>query len=274
MRFHWMDRGECDNSSKIKQLSEELEEYGYYSLLLTYHSKQTDLLTKSLLAADKNIKLKFMIAIRTYSISPEYMNMIYKSYNEIFPNKLMLNILTGDLHKNEESLENIPMFNDFFSFIENRYKYTEKWLEKFLKICNDKSIPEIVLSGHSEQSKNMSNKFHVTNLSMFNVYKYYIKKENKIINSKQMVAISAIIRNTKQEAFEFIEKNNTTKEFYKSCIFGTKDDVKNGLLKLFSKGATDILIAPVINDDEYVEVHKIVKEILDDNSNNWSSRIR
>ena len=39
-----MDRGECDNSSKIKQLSEELEEYGYYSLLLTYHSKQTDLL--------------------------------------------------------------------------------------------------------------------------------------------------------------------------------------------------------------------------------------
>ena len=44
MRFHWMDRGECDNSSKIKQLSEELEEYGYYSLLLTYHSKQTDLL--------------------------------------------------------------------------------------------------------------------------------------------------------------------------------------------------------------------------------------
>ena len=120
----------------------------------------------------------------------------------------------------------------------------------------------------------MSNKFNIINLSMFNVYKYYIKKENKIINSKQMVAISAIIRNTKQEAFEFIENNNTAKEYYKSCIFGTKDDVKNGLLKLFSKGATDILIAPVINDNEYVEVHKIVKEILDDNSNNWSSRIR
>ena len=61
MRFHWMDRGESDNSSKIKKLAEELEEYGYYSLLLTYHSKQTDLLTKSLLAADKNIKLKFLI---------------------------------------------------------------------------------------------------------------------------------------------------------------------------------------------------------------------
>ena len=122
MRFHWMDRGGLNNPQDIKIMSEQLDKYNYYSMLLTYHSKNSDLLIKSLLAADKNINLKFMLAIRTYAISPEYLSMICNSYNQSFPSKLILNITSGDIHSEENSINDIPydeciFYNDNLNFV-------------------------------------------------------------------------------------------------------------------------------------------------------------
>ena len=260
MKFHWMDRGESDNSSKIKKLAEELEEYGYYSLLLTYHSKQTDLLTKSLLAADNNIKLKFMIAIRTYSISPEYLSMICQSYNKSFTNKIMLNITSGDIHLDETSIEDIPLFKEYFDTPEKRLNYTEEWTKKFIEICSNKYLPELVMAGHSTKTRLMANKFNATHLAMLDMHFKYIKESNIIVNNKQMVSLSIIIRNDIDDAKDFLLKNNTAGAENWTLI-GNKEEIKKEILNLNKLGITDILISQCPNDDQIHLVHELIKEL-------------
>ena len=204
-----MDRGGLNNPQDIKKMSEQLDKYNYYSMLLTYHSKNSDLLIKSLLAADKNINLKFMLAIRTYAISPEYLSMICDSYNQSFPNKLILNITSGDIHSEENSINDIPIFNEYLNTPEKRLDYTEEWTKKFIEICSNKYLPELFMAGHSNKTREMANKFNATHISMLDMHIKYLK-ENASINKKQLISLSILIKDNINEAKEFLLKNNTT----------------------------------------------------------------
>ena len=95
---------------------------------------------------------------------------------------------------------------------------------------------------------------------------------NTIKNDKQMVSLSILIKENKKEAKEFLLKNNT-KGSENWTIIGNKKEVKEEILNLFKLGITDIIISQCPNDKEVYKVHELVKEIIDDYSNNWSSRI-
>jgi alkanesulfonate monooxygenase SsuD/methylene tetrahydromethanopterin reductase-like flavin-dependent oxidoreductase (luciferase family) len=255
-----MDRGSLSKVEDIKSLTKDLDDAGYYSLLLTYHSNNRDFLTKSLLAADNTIKLKFMIAMRTYAISPEYMAMVCKSYNEEFPNKLILNVVSGDLHSDENSVNNIVMFGDQLSTPESRLPYTKEWIEKFLAISAKWYTPEILMGGHSEKTREMCNLFDFTHISALNMYLEYVKKQDRIINKKQMVWVTALVRETEQEAKDFLSNNNMLGA-EQWTILGTHDYVKNKLQDLQNLGVTDIIIAQLDNDTESYRIHNIVREL-------------
>jgi len=274
MKFNWMDRGKANSPEEIKTLARQLDEYGYYCLLLTYHSLSEDMLTKSLLAAENNVNLKFMLAIRTYAISPEYMAMICRSYQNSFKDKLILNIASGDIHKEETSVEDIVFLKEQISSPEQRLDYTKEWIEKFIQISSKPNwySPKLIMSGHSEKTREMANKFDATSLVMLNTQKQYVSTGGNIINKKQMIALSVCIRDNKEQAYSFIEKN-THKEYYKACVYGNKEEVKKELLDLFNNGADEILISAISNDDNIIAIHELVKEILYDNTNNRTTRI-
>ena len=239
---------------------EELDKYNYYSMLLTYHSKNSDLLIKSLLAADKNINLKFMLAIRTYAISPEYLSMVCDSYNQSFPNKLILNVASGDIHSEENSINDIPMFSEYLDTPEKRLNYTEEWTKKFIEICSNKYLPELVMAGHSTKTRLMANKFNATHLAMLDMHFKYIKESNIIVNNKQMVSLSIIIRNDIDDAKDFLLKNNTAGAENWTLI-GNKEKIKKEILNLNKLGITDIIISQCPNDDQVHLVHELIKEL-------------
>lgn len=260
MKYHWMDRGSSSSLEEFKKISKEANEVGYYSLLLTYSSFQPDLLLKSAMIADNNIKTKFMLAIRTYAISPEYMSMICASYNEIFPNKLILNIVSGDIHDGETSIEDIPLFSNFLNTPDKRLDYTYEWVEKFLKISKKWYTPEIIMSGHSDKTKIMAKNFKATHLSMLNMYIDEIENKNRIINEKQMISLSILIRNTKKEAEEFLSHNggDRVKQW---TIYGNDDDILQEIENLKKIGVSDIIISKNEKDKEYQKIHKLIKSI-------------
>lgn len=258
MRFHYMERGSVSAIDSLKDLSKDLDSAGYYSLLLTYHSNNYDFLTKSLLAADNDINLKFMIAIRTYAISPEYMAMICRSYNDSFPNKLILNVVSGDIHEDEHSINNIVMFGDSLATPESRLPYTNEWIKKFLDICKKWYTPEIIMGGHSDQTRTMCNIFNFTHLSALNMHLDHIKKSNYIKNDKQMVATSILIRDTDQEAQEFLF-NNCGKGADQWTIAGSEKYVIEKILALKNIGVTDLIISKSMNDNQSDRVHKLIK---------------
>jgi alkanesulfonate monooxygenase SsuD/methylene tetrahydromethanopterin reductase-like flavin-dependent oxidoreductase (luciferase family) len=262
-----MNRGSANTPKKIADLATELDKYGYYSVLLTYHSLQSDVLLKSFLASDTSINLKFMVAIRTYAISPEYMSMVCAAYNESFPNKLILNVVSGDLHEEENSVEDIPMFSEYLNTPEKRLKYTNEWMLKFLKISKKWYTPEIIMGGHSETTRNMCNNFNATHLSALNMYTSYLEKENRIVNDKQMVAISILIRDSKEEAENFIE-NNGGERAKQWTIYGDYQTVRNTICYLKTIGVTDIIISKSEGDKEEYRVHHLIKEMIDEENDN------
>ena len=262
MKFHWMIRGEKSDITSLSSFSTEIDSFGYDSMLLTYHSTLPDNLIKSARVLSENEKIKYMIAIRTYAISPEYMSMICKSFNEISKNRLMLNIVSGDIHADENPIKDLVMIENIVDTPEKRLDYTDNWMDKFLKIKNFNNKPEIVMSGHSDITRLMAIKYNATHLSMYDMYKNYINTENPIINSKQMISLCFVVRETQEEADSFFESLDRGKKLWTIC--GNKEKIKDFVYKLASEGITDILISGSPDDNKKILLHNMVKEMIEE----------
>ena len=262
MKFHWMIRGEKSDLKFLSSFSTEINSFGYYSMLLTYHSTLPDNFIKSARALSEKEKIKYMLAIRTYAISPEFMSMICKSFNEISKDRLMLNIVSGDIHSDENPINDLVMIGDIVDTPEKRLIYTDNWMDKFLKIKNFNNKPEIVMSGHSNITRDMAIKYNATHLSMYDMYKDYMNTENPIINSKQMISLCFVVRKTQEEADLFFESLDRGKKLWTIC--GDKEKIKSFIYKLESEGVTDLLISGNPDDDQKILVHNLIKEMIEE----------
>jgi len=257
-----MNRGDKSSVEDISTLSKEIDGYGYYSTLLVYHSRMPDNFIKVARALSKNEKVKYMLAIRTYAISPEYMAMICKSFSEIADNKLMLNIVSGDIHKDENTINDLVMISELLDTPEKRLVYTKQWMDKFLNIKDFDKKPEIVMSGHSDITRSMAVEYNAIHLSMYDMYKKYIQEESAIVNPKQMVSLSFVVRETQEEADIFFSSLKDNEKLW--TIPGNKQTIKNFVKELDLLGITDILISGHVDDGQQVLIHDIIKEILEE----------
>ena len=253
-----MERGGDTSIGHLKTLSGILDEFGYESVLLVYHSKIDDNWIKAARALDTNHKFKYMPAIRTYAISPEYCAMICKAFYSISPDRLMLNIVSGDLHKDETSVQDLIWLNSDLDTPEKRLKYTDEWMSKFLEL-SENTVFEAVMGGHSDATKIMAEKYNATHLSMLNMHKQSYNKPNFIKNKKQMLSLSVIINDSEKEIKEMLSKSLGSDQW---TIYGDKDSVKIQLNSLTTLGATDLLISPHPEDNNVSSIHYLIKEMI------------
>lgn len=73
----------------------ELYENHFYGGLFLYDVPQGDSFTKVARVIDQDIPMKYMIAVRPYTISPQFLCLMYNSIDEFGPGKLQLNIVSG-----------------------------------------------------------------------------------------------------------------------------------------------------------------------------------
>jgi alkanesulfonate monooxygenase SsuD/methylene tetrahydromethanopterin reductase-like flavin-dependent oxidoreductase (luciferase family) len=259
-----MDRGDNSQIDLLSKLSEELDSVGYYSLLLVYHAKMRDHWIKAARVLNKEHKIKYMPAIRTYAITPEYAAMMSKAFKEISPNRLALNIVSGDIHSDENSVENMIWFGKDLATPDQRLDYTDEWMSKFIELCGDHA-PEIVMGGHANKTKLMAEKYNATHLSMLDMYLDAYKEDKFFKNTKQMVALCVVVRETDQEAEEFVSQpfDGWQKKW---TIYGSPDTVKRNLMDLSNIGITDIIINSHPNDDHIDLVHKTMGELIRSNN--------
>ena len=260
MRFNWLHRGHTQDVATVEELVKELETYGYYSVLLTYHSKADDYFIKAARVLTNKQKIKLMLAIRTYAISPEYLSMICKSLNHISKEKITLNVCSGDFDNGEpDVLDNLVDSGPFLT-APKRAEYTDKWMEKFLKL-KDFNVPDIYMAGHSEYTKNMAVHYNATHISMYDMYLKDLKKQDRIINKKQLITIVAVVRETQEEANLFFNEHVSkgSPQIYTFC--GTKEYVKAKIKDIESMGGTEILLSRHINDNQVQLVHETIKEL-------------
>lgn len=235
MNFFWFERS--DNFD-IKKLSTDLEDSGFHGVLLPYSFFSGDQFVKIANNIDINKKIKYMIAIRPYTISGQYLSMINNSFNEICKDRILINFITGWIHDQEKNIGGIHgHINDFSSNID-RSNYLIEYVNS---LNNIKAVaPKFYVS--------------VTNEILFNSVKkekviipYYMYKENKfeIIGKNTMISIMPIIRKTKEE-LDLIDKNNNIA----NIAYFTEDEFSLFLESLKNNEINNILITEDFNNKE------------------------
>lgn len=253
-----MERGRDGSIHYLKTLSGIVDEFGYESILLVYHSKIDDNWIKAARALDLNHKFKYMPAIRTYSISPEYCAMMSRAFHTIAPNRLMLNIVSGDIHSEETSVEDILFIKDYIDTPEKRLYYTDEWISKFLELANG-TVSEIVMAGHSNETKKMADRYNATHLSMLNMHKQSFFDSSFIKNKKQMVSVSILINDSPEAIKQILNASPGSEQW---TIHGNKDSVKKQIMELKDLGVTDLLINSHVEDDNSSSIHYLIKEMM------------
>jgi len=259
MKIHWMEVYGDTSMGGLQKTGKHLTDSGYYSCLLTYHSTRPDFWILCSRILDINDKFKYFLAIRTYAMSPEYFVAMYKAFNEIQKNRIMFNIVSGDIHPSEKSVDDIIFGKENFDTIEKRLDYTNKWIKKVFSILDrQKEVkPEIVMSGSSEQTLQTASTFADYNLCMLNEYKENKEKFQK--NNNRMVCAGVTVRNSYKEAEKFVD-NIDCKTDKRWSIYGTEKQILEEIDNLEKDGVTDLLIRNHRGDLEFELIHNLVKK--------------
>lgn len=260
-----MIRHENTSPTGLSDAFSYLNTFGYTSCMLTYHSKQSDYFVKLARAINPNLNLKYIIAMRTYAVSPEYLAMMIKGFNEIAENKLIFNIVAGDLHKDETSVQDL-IDSSMLTSSQDRVRYTTKFLEKFKSLDQIKDIfPELIISGTSEITLDNCLRFGDYSLCMVD---YYLENKNKFLPFKnKMVSLQILIRDTDEEA-QKIKNDNFSGDQLKWTYFYSEKTLTEKIEELKREGVTDLMITSFHLDDQVHRVHNFVKRMSNLNGYN------
>lgn len=243
----------------LKSLSKELDEANYYSILLPFNSRIPDSWIKSAHILDKSQKIKYMIAFRPYHVSPQYFGMLVSGFNDIQPNRVMINFIAGDGRKDEPDQMDVYGETEDLLDVQKRKEH----VRKFLTICKDLEVvkdimPESVISGLSDYAIETAEMFDSTILCM---YDDYFNNIDRLKNCKRrMVSVKFCIRDTYEEAKKivFLSKDSREKLY---TIYGTEEDAINQINKAVDNGITDFLVGGYRHDKQLFKVHNFIKKI-------------
>lgn len=263
------------NVKELRDLSYRLEDAGYESVLLTFHSSQADYFIKSAAAIVPGHKLKYMIALRPYHVSPQYCSMMTMAYNEIDQGRLVFNWVAGDFHnRSDESDIEFDIFgkSDLIDTIKKRTTFLRDFVKMYKMYCPISVMPPMVFSGFSDYTLDTAKMFGGTSLCMLDTYRDLPDRFNGIEN--RMVAAVVTILDSEEEIEKYKEKVMPLNPRHMLfSIVGTHESVKQQILKLKDEKITDLLIATSAvymddswnnstwNTENHAKVNKLVKEI-------------
>lgn len=84
-----------------------LEQSHFDGVMFVYDAVIGDVFTHIARDIRKNEKIKYLVAIRPYAISPQYLCMINKSINQIASNRIQINLISGYVKEHEKQFGGI-----------------------------------------------------------------------------------------------------------------------------------------------------------------------
>ncbi len=199
LTFHWMNRrSEFLSASGIKRLYSLKEKFGYESILLTSKEQQSDNFIKCAATLDPMKKIKYMLAVRPYSMSAQYCAQMVAAFNEIAPGRLMLNIVSGETSGEKKDPDPCYEVDIDITTPQGRLDYVPVWLEKFTNTYAMGKKPTILVSTKNIDLINATKDYTDISLCMVNDYVSDPDKY-KLNYSRRMISAQVIIRNSDEE---------------------------------------------------------------------------
>lgn len=264
MKFHFFANTVDISAKNIADLSAVLDDAGYESFLQTYHSQNPEamLLSARELRADQRIK--YMIALRTPTLSPEFCSRLIYAFNQIQSDRLMINVLHGTLNP-EETWDGLVDSEVVVGSRESVLSHTEKFI-KILKntlLFRASPVP-LILSGASQDTIDMAAE-HCDYLAIDydNFIQIKLRAEptepRTLDLVKNFIVLADVaILDSDQDAALF---KDLAGNLSNNLICGTEESVLNEINKLVSYGVNDLLVAHHPNAPYPDRLHDLVKNI-------------
>jgi hypothetical protein len=215
------------------QQVQHIEDHHFAGILFTYDIRQGDFFTRVARDIDLSKKIKYMVAIRPYVISPQYLSMISQSMHDIMPNRLQINLISGHIKPHEKEVGGVlGNLNDSSSHID-KSNYLIEYIECLDKLKNSiqkTAVPDYYVSTTNQYvfdaASKLNNKMIIQyaeyNQGCWTNYENY-QTNNQIVTMGEkidvkgkdiMISIAPILRKTQEEIDSLEKSKHTTDTAY------------------------------------------------------------
>lgn len=263
MKFYYFGGNIEDGSTQMQ----ELEEAGFSGVLFTYNPNQGDFFT--LLARDMDLskKIKYMIAIRPHTLSPQYLCMVNHSINKIMKDRLQINIIAGHIKEDEKNFGGILGNVTDLSSVPDRVNYAIEYLDELKRMESNPNvhIPDFYVSCTNPYLFNAAAKNNNKIILPYRDYNNgFFLDSNEYGNTRPgqkidlrgktvMLALGPIIRDTMEEIDEQFPKTQhkhtfegrsyvDRQRFATDTEYFTYDQFVKFIHKLESEGMDEIML--------------------------------
>ena len=257
MNFHYMSLFEDNSKESLISLSNTVHEVGYKSLLLVYDTYLDNAVVNVANTINMDHKFKYIIALRTYSVSPEYLAQMYETFEKIAPGRVTFNIIPGNIKIQETSLKDVVFIEDKIKTPSQRDEYTLEWLKKYNKLSMLKNLPPLMLSGSSIEFQKACIEYGFTNIIKMD---HFLNQKNNglLENKNQIVSVAILNTDVINEGNKHLNKILGTHDT--TLLSGNSDDIIQKLLDLEKMGVSDIMIHKLPVEYRHADIHYIVKD--------------
>lgn len=230
----------------------ELEDSGFHGVLFTYDALQGDFFVRIARSMDVSQKIKYMVAIRPYTISPQYLSMISQSIGEISPNRLQLNIISGYTKPHEEVVGGILGEINDLSSKPDRSNYLVEFVHSMNAMASNgtgQPIPDFYISTTNKDIFKVATTYDNKMIIPYIDYTRgaWIAPSNSgpagsgesfdIKGHRVMMSIGPILRKTQEEINKL-----STKKITNDTDYFTYDQFSSFIEKIKGEGVEELLM--------------------------------
>lgn len=282
MKFYYFGGTFGLGNSNSLETPSALENHNFDGVMFTYDATQGDMFVRTAKDIDPNKKIKYLVAIRPYTISPQYLQTINDSMNEIDMARLQLNFIAGYIKDHESNIagivgdmvdnsDPISKSNYMINFIEtlNNMKINKNPLDFYVSTTNSYVFDE---------AKKYNNKiilpYHIWKRGFWSdVYKSSSGrgKDLEIDGLKIMMSVTPIIRETEEElksltdyALRPIWKKGEVSKVIDDVEYFTYESFHEFINMVEEKGISHLLINAVPREEAKVII-PFIKRYVEEN---------
>jgi hypothetical protein len=187
-----------------------LEKHNFDGVMFTYDATQGDMFVRTARDIVPNRKFKYLVAVRPYTISPQYLQTINDSMNEIDMGRLQLNFIAGYIKDHESHIEGIVGDIVDSSDSISKSNYMIKFIETVNSMKINKNPLDFYISTTNsyvfDEAKKYRNKiilpYHIWKRGFWSdVYKSSSGrgKQLELDDVEIMISVTPIIRETEED---------------------------------------------------------------------------
>jgi hypothetical protein len=200
MKMYWFERDLQTNESLERRVN-EMKKAGMDGVMYPFGSTMGDYFTKISRIIDVKSKFKYIIAIRPYTISAQYLSMVCSSINSISPNVLAINLLTGYINKHEQAYGGILSEPNDSSPSIVRSNFMLEYAKEFKKISKNEFFV-------STTNETVFNNCAENGFAMIVPYVWYKVNRFDIEDQKVVISIAPVLKDNKEHHHYECDNNN------------------------------------------------------------------